>query len=287
MAKMHIVLDERIWAVSAVLAASDWPEIEQSKRPHAVHPHSKHAMQYFEPHRTHAAVQYVNRVLAEGWSLDRLLDVIVCCSYPGYVLHEELPELDGAPAWLETLPDFAQVSKIESFFTTHRAVWEGAAAECRTIFADCPLPRLVEQLTGRARTVRLMPSLIFPMLDPAVANIDNNTTILLPPPKAWGESPPWPFKEDPIWSVVEAAKAVITDAVAPFIVPLGAEQQRTLIQAAVALCLGQHFDDFEQQAYVVRIKKEEKLADLPHVTNRLHDWLAAGDETPVTAVFEQ
>lgn len=286
MAEIQIVLDERIWTVTAVLAASSWPEIEQQMRPHAVHSHSKQAMQYLAPYKSHPAVQYVNRVLESGSSLDRLLDVVVCCQYPGYELSYKLPELDGALAWLGTLADFAREAELDAFLAAHRPVWATAVSECEAIFADCPLPQLVEQLTGRPRTVRLMPSLIFPMLDPAVANVANTTTVLLPPPKAWGESPPWPYREDPIWVVVEAAKAVIADAIAPFVVTLDEPQRRTLVQAAVALCLEDHFDEFERQAYVVRVKKEEKLDTLPQVTSQLRSWIGQGGERPLAAVFE-
>ena len=94
------------------------------------------------------------------------------------------------------------------------------------------------------------------MLDPIIGKAADTTTILLPPPKAWGESPPWPYKEDPIWVVVGAAKGLIANAIAPIVADLTPEQQATIAQAGVALCLEQLFDDFERQAYIVRIKKE-------------------------------
>ncbi len=51
-----------------------------------------------------------------------------------------------------------------------------------------------------------MPNLVFPALTPVVATAGDTLALLLPPPKAVGESPPWPFDEDPGWVVAIAAE---------------------------------------------------------------------------------
>lgn len=285
MSNIQVTLDERIRLVTAVLAASDWPEIEQRDRPHAVHTHSKQTMQHVSSFKGHAAVRFVNDALRVGTPLNTLLDIIVRCEPPAYTPKQSLPALDGAAEWATAAAGFAIESKIGAFWEEHNEVWQTAVSECKTIFAESTLPRLMAQLTGEQRTVQLMPSLVFPMLDPAVAKVNKTTTILLPPLKAWGESPPWPYKEDPLWVAVGAAKGLLADALAPLTTSLTVEQRATLVQAAVALSLGQLFDEFERQAYVVRIKKEESLPALPTITSKLRDWLDAGAVGAVTAVF--
>ena len=269
MADIQIILDKKARTATAVLATSNWPAIEQEMKPHAVHPHTKQTRQFVASFAAHPAVTFVNEALAAGQSVAELLTTLIY----------------GAQT--ELLTQFSEESKIEDvFWSGHEAVWQTAVSECEQIFQNCPLPTMLAQMGGKTVPIRVMPTLVYPMLKPAVMALEGETAVLLPPPKAWGESPPWPYKEDPIWVVVEAAKAILSDGLQPALIGYPDSEKQKLVQAGVALCLEKMFDEFERQAYVVRIKKEENIKALPQIAAKLQEWLTGARDEPVIAILE-
>lgn len=257
---IDIGVENKVRLFSALLAASNWPQIEQQQKPHAVHPHTKQTMQWVSQHRDHPAVQHINHALAKGIQLADLLTAVLTPS---------------TSEWHQGVDEFRQVTELDNkFWPQVDPIWQTAVVECAEIFKACPLPDLMQKLGARYLPIKIMPSLSFPMLNPVVSRTTHFRFLLLPPPKAWGESPPWPYKEDPIWVVVEAGRALLDSGLAPVLVEMTPENRDKIVQAAVAVCLGQMFDSFEQQAFVVRIKKEMKMADLAQVTTRVETWLA-------------
>ncbi|MEM7334783.1 MAG: hypothetical protein AAF490_22090, partial [Chloroflexota bacterium] len=150
MSDIQIVLDERIRNATAVLAASNWPAIEQEIKPHAVHPHTKQTRQFVEGQSNHPAVAFVNSGLAEEQAVDALLTALV--------LGEERATLDA----------FASQSKLASLWAAHAPVWDTAVCECQKIFENFPFPTKLAQMGGKTDAIRLMPTLTYPMLEPAV-----------------------------------------------------------------------------------------------------------------------
>lgn len=260
-----VELDDEVRLATAVLAASQWPELEQQKKPHAVHAHSKQARLHFSPFAHLEAVRYVNTGLDGEKPLGELV---------GRLLQQK-----------DELKQFKTESNSDSFWKAHEAVWTTAVSECAQIFANCPLPQLVNRMDGRRRAVGLMPTLTFPMLNPIVIEQKDRDLILLPPPKAWGESPPWPYSEDPIWVVVEAAKAIVSHRLRSQEHNLGQKASLHLIHAGVAQCLSQTFDAFEGKAYIVRAKKEYDIQMLPKTAERLALWLEGEEDTAVSTLI--
>ena len=117
MSDIHIVLDEQIRTATAVFAASNWPAIEQERKPHAVHPHTKQTRQFADAHRELPAVLFVNDCLAEGQSIDEIFTQL--CRGEQQAL----------------LAEFATQSNIAAFWADHREVWETAVAEHLRTFA--------------------------------------------------------------------------------------------------------------------------------------------------------
>ena len=133
--------------------------------------------------------------------------------------------------------------------------------------------------------VSLMPNLVFPALTPVVATAADTLALLLPPPKAVGESPPWPFDEDPGWVVATAAEQLAPHLLAGGLATLGAADKPVAIYLAAAHCLAALLDDFEAQAYLLRAKKEQELPQLPALFARLQDEVAGGNGRPFTSLF--
>ena len=89
MFKIDISLDDRARLVTAVLAASHWPELEQQQTPHAVHPHSKRTGYHVESAKTHTAVTQLNQGLANGISLSDYFAAALRCSWPNFAPQED------------------------------------------------------------------------------------------------------------------------------------------------------------------------------------------------------
>ncbi len=74
--QVEIVIDDTLRLVTAVLAASEWPTIEQAQLTHAVDPHAKQTRQFVAGYATHPAVIWVNQVIERGESLDDVFTAV-------------------------------------------------------------------------------------------------------------------------------------------------------------------------------------------------------------------
>jgi hypothetical protein len=274
MAKLTVLIDERARLVTAVLAASDWPAIEQGHVPHAVHLHSKQLRQYVRPFHEHPAVTLVNQRLSKGGNPAEFFTSALGCSWPGFVPLELLP--NGWQDWPPALVNFAEQTKIAAFWVAYNEPWEDACAGLETIFAQSQIVPFLGQLLGQPvpKNVAVMPTVTYPMLNPVLAETADTLFFILPPAKAWGESPPWPHGEDPGWVVTQTCWHLAGYFLADTLCKIDEMGQSLLLHAAVTLCLENEFDEAEAMAYLVRSKKEHKLPRLPSVVEQMRNYLA-------------
>ncbi len=276
-ARVIVTVDERIRLVMALLAASDWPEREQAEQTHAVHIHSKQTRQHVRQFQDHPAVVRLQQLLDGGSSLTELFAAVVRCRWPELVPVEALPDSLIDESWLGSMTDFYEDSALESFWGEHMKPWQEAQSELAAIFQDSQIIQFLGQLPDPppVHSIVLVPSIVYPMLNPIMATTSRTIYLILPPAKAWGESPPWPFGEDPGWVIAQSCWHLSTYFMATTLSQLDETNQALLRHAAVTLCLEQEFDEAEAMAYLVRSKKEYGLPQLPLVTEGLRDYLAA------------
>jgi hypothetical protein len=278
MSELKVVIDERVRLITAVLAASHWPNMEQEQTTHAVHPHSKQLRQWVRPFASHPAVNKLNAGLGEKRPL---ADFFTAALHP-----ESLADL---AEWTAVLTDFAEQAKLADFWTAHTEPWEEARAGLESIFAQSQIMAFLGKLLGRPvpKDVAVMPTVTYPMLNPVLAETNETLFFILPPAKAWGESPPWPHGEDPGWAIAQTCWHLASHFLADTLNELdetactesgrsvwGRSGQALLLHAAVTLCLEADFDEAEAMAYLVRSKKEHSLPRLPLVVENLRDYLA-------------
>lgn len=288
MSAFTIKIDERLRLVTAVLAASNWPADEQNQLTHAVHPQAKQVHQFVQPFSTHPAVNGANEAMLNGVALADLFSAALRCTWPDFTPTTELPHVLKIKGWVQSLADFARdTAVVTKFWSQHTAVWNEAQTALETIFAGDGLLASLAQLQGAKleTAVTLMPNLVFPALSPVVATNEGALTLLLPPPKAVGESPPWPFDEDPGWVVANVCQQLVPHLLAAELAKLDDAQRPVAIHAAVAHCLGQLLDDFEAQAYLLRAKRAHNLPQLPTLFARLQAEIEAGNGRPLTTIF--
>ena len=290
MSTFEITIDERLRLVTAVLAASDWPDDEQQQLTHAVHPQAKKVRHFVQPFQGHPAAQGVNDGLLNGVAPNEFFSVALRATWPDFTPTTELPRLLKIKEWLQSLADFGRKSAIfTDFWPQEAAVWQEAKEALSTVFAGKDLLTAFGQLKGSPVTtaVSLMPNLVYPALTPAVATTDQALTLLLPPPKAVGESPPWPFDEDPGWVIATVSGRLVPYLLTEELTLLDRTEQRLALYMAVAHCLAYLFDEFEAQAYLLRTKKERDLPQLPLLFTRLENEIAAENGRPFAALFQK
>jgi len=279
MSTLTITIDERLRLVTAVLATSNWPAEEQAQLTHAVHPQAKQVRHFVQPFASHPAVNGANEALLNGVPLPDLFSAALRSTWPGFTPTADLPHVLKINDWVQALADFARDSSIETlFWGPQTAVWQEAQAALQTIFPDDRLLTVLGQLGHVADTaVLLMPNLVFPALTPVVATAHDTLALLLPPPKAVGESPPWPFDEDPGWVVATVTEQLAPHLLAADLAQLSTDQQPIATYLAAAHCLAALLDDFEAQAYLLRAKKAHHLPQLPALFAQLQEEVLKGN----------
>ncbi len=197
-------------------------------------------------------------------------------------------------SWTSSLVDFHRVTGIADFWREHASNWEEAQRDLVAIFRQTRVVSFLNRLRGQpvAGAVAVVPSIVYPMLEPVLATTAAHLYLILPPAKAWGESPPWPFGEDPPWVVAQTCWQLAAHFLAAELARLDPSNQALLQHAAVTLCLEQEFDEAEAMAYLVRTKKEHQLPQLPVVAERLRAFLSDPHDSrdpagrPLLSLFE-
>ena len=279
MSDVTISLDNRVRLVTAVLAAGHWPEMEQQQTPHAVHPHSKQTAYFVESAAGHTAVTGLNNGLARGITLADYFTAALRCSWPDFIPQEPLPPSLAGGAWVSSLPDFYRQTNLASFWQEEGEPWQTAYEELRGIYRNSKLPAFLRKLCGEELVrVVIVPTVVYPLLQPVLAETAAAIFMILPPAKAWGESPPWPFGDDPGWVIAQSCFYLVQHFLAGTLAQMNETQRGLLIYSAVTLCLEEEFDEAEAMTYLVQKKKEQNLPRLPLAVELLRDYLAGPGE---------
>lgn len=267
--RLDVALVERARWMMALLAASDWPELEQAIETHAVHPHAKQTRQQVAGQASHPAAQWVNEALTAGQTVEALFTAVLQPTPPIF------------------LTDFQEAAHLPEFWAAHADTWQAAQDDLATIFRGSPLPEFLARLGGRplSQPIVVMANLVYPALTAVLAPTPDAFILLLPPPKAVGESPPWPYGEDPGWVQAMACRRLLQHQMADTLAGLDETRQALLLHAATTLYLEQAIDEGEAMAYLVRSKKQHKLPTLPLVVEELRGYLGEENGREVTSVF--
>jgi hypothetical protein len=158
------------------------------------------------------------------------------------------------------------------------AVWEEALTDLEAIFAETPLPRFLAKAVGRplAKRIIIVPTLVYPMLNSVVAETAEAITLIIPPPKAWGESPPWPYRDGHDVVLAETCRELLHHLLADELRPAPPREVELLKHAAATLFLEEALTDGESMSYLVRAKRQYSLPELPPTVETLRTALANG-----------
>lgn len=293
-------LDDRIRLMSALLAATNWPEKSQEKQPHGTHLHARATRKYLSEHLQHPAVQGMQNLLNQGAPLEALFTFALCLSWP-----ELKFELEQVPAWvpngwIQHIRDFYQVTKLQTWWQRENTVWQKSLDESQRVFKDVTFkPFLKPFLREVDENLVFIPSISYPTDQEIGLRIGKELICVASPRLAWGDSPPWPFDEDPahvyraalsqygrllLVTYLRANADKLAEATKTPI-PVGdqfsamhpswEEQFATLfVAAAVAIYLEDHVSQAEAKAYVLMARKAQGMTILPGTISVLRRYLS-------------
>ena len=261
---IDVCLEDRLRLTGAVLAAGEWPEVEQKLKPYKPHRVAESARKYFAPARAHPAVTAAQNLAGQGEGLEQLFTRLLVGGGPDNLV----PELASFVA--ETEPD--------KFWTQTEPDWQAAVKEAREVLARADLEQFLSDLFGPlVLPLELMPNLLFPGQQCLALNAGSRLIIYAPPPLAWGASPPWRYNERPDEVLAMVCQTAARHLVEPQL-PDGAaavNQAEALSLAAAVLCLRQAEGQAAGDQFMVIQKKTRGWRGLPGVVSALEAVLVA------------
>jgi len=256
---IEVRLDDSLRLAGALLAAGEWPELEQKAKPYKPHRVAEAARKYFAPQRKHPAVRGAHAFVG----LDDGLR-----SFFGHALNANWPGDLGAQ-----MADFKAKAKPETFWAETQADWQEAESQACQVLEKSGLWQFLRDLFGpQARKFVFVPNLLFPGQRTVTISSANDIVVYAPPPKAWGTSPPWRYAERP-----DEVLATASEALARFLFEhnLPADQlafkplEETFGLAAAVLYLREAEGEAASEQLMMMEKKTRRLGNLPAVVSAL------------------
>lgn len=256
---IEVRIDESLRLAGALLAASEWPDMEQRAKPYKPHRVAEAARKYFAPQRTHPAVRGARILVGQGEGLS---------SFFGHVFNA-----DAESELSVHIADFKSKADPEPFWADTHGDWQEAESQARQVLEKSGLSEFLRDLLGPPpRKLVFAPNLLFPGQQTITVSSANDLVVYAPPPKAWGASPPWRYAERP-----DEVLATAGEAFARFLFEnkLPADHQsfkplqETLGLAATVLFLREAEGEAASEQLMMMEKKTRRLSNLPAAVSAL------------------
>jgi|GEM_PF-1307093 len=279
---LTITTDPRLRALSAVLAATDWPDREQRPVPRGVHPQAHALKKYVAPFRDHPAVAFAQAALDADPDPAPLF---------ARALNDE-PELS------ERVRSFAEAASLETFWAEHEAGWAQSVAEVQKHVAALDFSAFLRELFDSIPDELIIhPNIAYPTTHSFGVSAAGKLYSIMPPRKAVGESPPWPFGDDRDYAARLAlhdfVQAQLADLLGsrPGLIPPGEHggglppefraehpaweaQVVELFAYAAQIIFLNRIEDGAGDSFAVFERRARKLAILPGVVDEVTNYIA-------------
>ncbi|MCC7358766.1 MAG: hypothetical protein IT317_04785 [Anaerolineales bacterium] len=240
-----------------LLAAGGWPAAEQARKPYKPHRAAEAARRALSGLRSHPAVLSAQAVALGPGGAAALFAV-------------------GQGAWSHTataeVADFMQQPEVAALEPAAAADWQAAETELAAVLARADLGAFLAELFGPPLPVLCAyPHLLYPGRERVVSGLPGGLLLTLPPPPAWGASPPWRYTDRPDEVLAAAAEAL---AAALFARAAGhpalAAQAAPLGLAAAVLFLRAAEGPDAADQFMLMEKRTRALPQLPALVAALH-----------------
>src|SRR5690242_13574181 len=129
---IEVRIDDTLRLAGALLAASEWPDLEQKAKPYKPHRVAEGARKFFAPQRMHPAVRAAQALVGTGEGLN---------AFFAHAL-----KADWAADFGAHLADFKSKTQPEIFWTETEADWEGAESQARWVLGKSGLWQFLRDL---------------------------------------------------------------------------------------------------------------------------------------------
>ncbi len=291
MSTLTVRTDARARNLSALLAATDWPDQEQRPLPRGVHPQAAMLRKHVGPYRTHAAAAYVQNAL-------------VANSDPSALFARALGD---DPALNGHLRSFAGSAGLAAFWAEHDPAWAQAVSEVQAHVNALNFEGFLTELFDAAPTELIIhPNIAYPTTHSFGLLVDGQAYSIMPPRKAVGESKPWPFGDDRDYVVrlvvhdFVQAQLLALLARQPELLPVGEnndllpesfraefptwqKQMVELFAYAAQIIFLNRLEDGAGDAFTVFERRTRKLVILPGVVDEVTNYIAGRGLSPAYA----
>ncbi|MBE0689962.1 MAG: hypothetical protein IH587_07550, partial [Anaerolineae bacterium] len=189
--------DDRVRLMSAVFALSSVIDESHAQRPHSAHAHARATRKKLARFKQHPAVASLEALLHEGAPIDAFFGYALRLKPSGLIM--EHPPRWSPPQWSEQLRDFQEITGLAEWWAAEEAIWETSISQARHMFAHLDLRQFLAPFVDTSDAqFTLLPNILYPAEHEIGVRTGNKFTCIVPPRPAWGDSPPWPFDEDPV-----------------------------------------------------------------------------------------
>lgn len=282
MSTLTVVTDPRLRNLSALLAATDWPDSEQRPLPRGVHPHAAMLRKQVSPYRAHAAARYLQGALETEGALPAIV---------ARVLNAEA-EITGH------LRAFVGAAALGAFWSEHEPSWAQAVNEVEAHVRPLNFESFLGELFDSLPTELIIhPNIAYPTTVSFGVLVNDKAYSIMPPRKAVGESKPWPFGDDRDYvarlAIHDFVQAQLVDLLnrQPKLIPVGENDDllpeafraefptwnkqvvELFAYAAQSIYLNR-LEDGAGDAFAVFERRTRKLAILPNVVDEITNYIA-------------
>jgi hypothetical protein len=306
-----IRVDDRMRLISAALSATRYPELAQQRQKHGVTLHARGTRKWLAEYADHPAVKALQMLLNRGITLEHVF---------GYGMRLTWPHLHNAadtpawvpPGWNAALMHFFQASKLAEWWAEEDEAWQQCVRHLTEIFDRVNIEQFLRPFFGAfPESLVVLPNISYPTDQNVAITANRELIAIIPPRRAWGDSAPWPYDNDPVYVYQEALRAYIKlllyadfvrhrDMIAGIserALPVGekfaahhptwTEQMVSLLTAGlVALFLEEALDAREARAFVHMAQKVEGLSILSQVVTLLKRYQEEQRNGKYTALIE-
>jgi hypothetical protein len=193
--QVAVRIDDRVRLMSAVLAATNYPDKSQDRKKHGTHSHARATRKLVAEYNHHPAVTAMQVLLDQNIPLASMYSYAMRLTWPGLVA-DEMPRW-VPPRWHEHLKHFYEVAQLGKFWTDEDTHWQAPLRHLREAFHKVDLYAYLEPFVGQVvETLVFMPNICYPSDQNIGFRVGGELIAIMPPPMAWGDSPPWPYKDD-------------------------------------------------------------------------------------------
>ncbi len=300
MSDVTVKLDDRIRLISAVLAATSYPEKAQKLKPHGTHAHARATRKHLAAFLEHPAVQDTQSLLAQNTPLEAIYALAMLMRWEDGLSLPALPSW-SPPDYNAHLKDFYEVTSMAEFWQQEKAGWDKSTVEAGRVFSDVKFKSFFSPFLGEIKEGFIfMPNISYPADYDIGVHLGADIICIAPPPLAWGDSPPWPYDEATMITYsYRAAMMVYGRILLKNYLRANAEQLKEIteqdlplsdqfkakhptwedqfttlfLSATVAMYLEEHVDEREYKGYMLMEKKARGMVNLPGTVSVLRRYL--------------